>query len=219
MQSGKVEVERSLDSAGSLGAAFFPLVEEVLAAAAWSAADLDLIAVSIGPGSFTGLRVGLSVAKGLVVAAGCEVVGVPTLEALAQVAARREGADGKTICPVLDARKGEVYAARFGAQAGSATRLDEDRAVAPAVFAGEVDAREAVLIGDGVEAYRELWSAHLAGAELLPFAEYHPSGSVVAELGEAVYAAEGGQPVAVLAPRYCRAPEAQVNLRAAENGS
>src|SRR5262249_61451594 len=76
--------------------------------------ELEAVAVSIGPGSFTGLRIGLALAQGLAFAGGIGCVGVPTLEALAWSA---EAAPGTSICAAIDARKQEVYAALFTATA------------------------------------------------------------------------------------------------------
>lgn len=202
--------ETSLDSAGGLGATILPLVDEVLTAAARGVDDIDLVAVSIGPGSFTGLRVGLSVAKGLSLASGCPVVGVSTLEALALVAGER----GCPVCPVLDARKGEVYAALFVNPDGVLTRIMEDRAMTPTELAKAL-AGGCVLIGDGVEAYSKTWQECLGErAEMLPFAEYHPRGAVIAGLGRRQLATLGAESVASMVPRYCRRPEAEVNLAA-----
>jgi tRNA threonylcarbamoyladenosine biosynthesis protein TsaB len=85
------------------------------------------VAVSGGPGSFTGLRIGLSVAKGLAYATGASLIAVPTLEALARTVAHLDG----KICPVLDARKGELYAACFQAAGGAFRRLTDDLLLTP----------------------------------------------------------------------------------------
>lgn len=71
--------------------------------------ELAVVSVACGPGSLTGLRIGLATAKGLAMGLGCALVGVPTLEAMAYPAAGSEG----SICPVLPSRRGEVYAARY----------------------------------------------------------------------------------------------------------
>jgi tRNA threonylcarbamoyladenosine biosynthesis protein TsaB len=109
--------------AGQLHAAILmELIDACLDQAGESLERVDAIAVSIGPGSFTGLRVGLATAKGLAFAGGSALIGVPTLEALAEVglagfagsAAARDATDGALlICPCLDARRGQVYGALF----------------------------------------------------------------------------------------------------------
>jgi tRNA threonylcarbamoyladenosine biosynthesis protein TsaB len=101
--------EQTLQQSASHGTALFPLVADALRAAETTLEAIDLLAVSIGPGSFTGLRIGLSMAKGLAMAADIPIVGVPTLEGLAVAAPLRS----HPLWTVLDARKGEVYAAGF----------------------------------------------------------------------------------------------------------
>ena len=98
-----------------------PAIDRALGEARVSLEALGGIAVSIGPGSFTGLRIGLSTAKGLAYATGLSLVGVSTLEAMARAlpAARWQ------ICQVLDARKQEVYAALFRHESGALRRITE----------------------------------------------------------------------------------------------
>lgn len=88
-----------------------PVVEEALAAAGKRLADLERIVVSTGPGSFTGIRVGVSAARGFALALGIPAVGVTTLEALAYVARRKAG--GRPVLVVLDAGRGEYHAALY----------------------------------------------------------------------------------------------------------
>ena len=109
-------------------------------------------------------------------AGGVPVVPVPTLEALAWVA---EATIGETICAALDARKREVYAAFFVAEAATLRRLGPDLALAPEVLAERLDGR-CVLVGDAGEAYRELLAPR---AVVRPFMTHHPRGGVVARLG------------------------------------
>jgi tRNA threonylcarbamoyl adenosine modification protein YeaZ len=87
------------------------MVGEALAEAGLNAADLDRIAVTIGPGSFTGLRVGIAAARGLALVTGCPAVGIGTLAVLAEHARSLAGA--RPVLAVLDARRGEVYAQSF----------------------------------------------------------------------------------------------------------
>jgi tRNA threonylcarbamoyladenosine biosynthesis protein TsaB len=198
--------ERAQPMRGSHARTLLPLIDDVLAAAGLGLRDLDLLAVSIGPGSFTGLRIGLSVAKGLALATGLPVVGVSTLEAYARRAGPRPG----LLCPVLDARKGEVYAAAFGWQAGEPVCVTAPAALAPERFAATLRP-PCTLVGDGVDAYAGVWRRELGpGAELIPFAELSPSGAVVARLGIARATALGADDLAGLEPFYCRQSEAEL---------
>jgi tRNA threonylcarbamoyladenosine biosynthesis protein TsaB len=110
--SATVVAEAHLHRPRVHGARLAPLVRDVLAHAEASPAALDAVAVSEGPGSFTGLRIGVSTAKGLAWAAGAALVGVPTLEALAATLAP-VAAPGDRLVAALDARRDDVYAAAF----------------------------------------------------------------------------------------------------------
>jgi tRNA threonylcarbamoyladenosine biosynthesis protein TsaB len=124
-------------------------VESALSRSSVGLGELDAIAVSIGPGRFSGLRVGLATAKGLAAAAGLPVVPVESLEALAESARPYEG----LVCPMLDARRGEVYSALF--RLGDVReRVLQDVAVAPAGMIESVKAAagggEVLFLGSGV---------------------------------------------------------------------
>ena len=99
-----------------------PLVADALKAQGMSAADIDLFAVAVGPGSYTGVRIGVATVKGLAAASGAPCAAVSTLEGLARNADYLEG----VICPVLDARRGRVYTALFENRNGVFSRLTED---------------------------------------------------------------------------------------------
>ncbi|HSR10897.1 MAG TPA: tRNA (adenosine(37)-N6)-threonylcarbamoyltransferase complex dimerization subunit type 1 TsaB, partial [Thermodesulfobacteriota bacterium] len=101
--------ENTLSNPETHSARLMPGIDRLLKEASLTIRDIGGIAVSIGPGSFTGLRIGVATAKGLAYALGIPVAGVPTLDALA--ATRPFSPD--PVCPVLDARKKEVYAALF----------------------------------------------------------------------------------------------------------
>jgi tRNA threonylcarbamoyladenosine biosynthesis protein TsaB len=90
-----------------------PLLREVMAEAGWSWRELGLLAVTVGPGNFTGLRAGIAVARALALASGCPALGPGTLEAIAQGAAALTPGNAHPIVAVADARRGEVYAQRF----------------------------------------------------------------------------------------------------------
>jgi tRNA threonylcarbamoyladenosine biosynthesis protein TsaB len=134
-----------------------PAVEWLLERAEVSLERVGAVGVSRGPGSFTGLRVGLSAAKGLAYATGAALVGVPTLEALALRAAGVAG--GGPVCPVLDARQGMVFAALFRLEeaAGAVARLvrlREDFAGAAAEVAGWIEG-PTVFLGEGALRYAD----------------------------------------------------------------
>ena len=198
-------IVRRQPMASSHARTLLPLVDEVLGAGGIDVAGLDLLAVSIGPGSFTGLRIGLAVVKGLALASGVPVVGVPTLEAYARALGPRDGA----VWPVLDARKGEVYAAGYRWQHGELEEIAAPAALAPASLAATLRP-PCTLVGDGVDAYADLWSG-IAGVTGLRLADHPPDGAVVARRGAALLAADGPADLSALEPRYCRRSEAELH--------
>lgn len=124
-----------------------PMAEDMLKNAELSLQDVELIAVAHGPGSFTGIRIGVSTVKGLAWAAEKPCVGVSTLEAMAWHGLSAGG----IICPVMDARRSQVYNALFEIQDGRPIRLCEDRPIALAELKAEVEKFSApvFLVGDG----------------------------------------------------------------------
>ena len=110
--------------------------------------DVDTIAVAKGPGSFTGIRIGVAAAKGLCWGGDIPVCGVSTLEAMAYQLIDREGA---VICPAMDARRSEIYNAKFMAEGGKLIRLCEDRAISIEQLKEEAknDRKPYFFVGDG----------------------------------------------------------------------
>ena len=137
---GVVLAERADDRPRAQAEVLLPLAAAALDAAGLGWADLDAVAVTIGPGSFTGVRIGLAAARGLGLALGVPVLGVTTLAALACGLARDEAC-----LAVIDARRGEVYAQRFGADGRA---LGEPAALAPADAAMLLQSGD-VLVGNG----------------------------------------------------------------------
>ena len=126
-----------------------PMAEDMLKNAELSLDKVDLFAVAHGPGSFTGIRIGVSTVKGLAWAADKPCVGVSTLEAMAWHGL----AAGGLVCPVMDARRSQVYNALFKVENGKPVRLCEDRPIALSQLAEELRDLNApaFLIGDGAE--------------------------------------------------------------------
>ena len=127
-----------------------PMAEDMLRNTERRVSDLDLVAVSRGPGSFTGLRIGMAEAKGLCWALQIPAVGVSTLEAMAFGG---PVLDGQMLCCCMDARRGQVYNALFTVKDGKPVRLTEDRAISAADLEGELIASQEpwILLGDGAE--------------------------------------------------------------------
>ena len=180
-------------------------VDRLLADCGLAAADLEGLAVSIGPGSFTGLRVGLATVKGLAMALDLPVAPVPTLDALA---ARLPFAD-LPVCPILDARKGEVYLSLYRWRDDRMCRERDYEALPPEVAAAGL-VPPVILLGDGIDACRP-WLPE--DVRIVPAAQRLPSAATVAALGHAALAAGGGVEAESLTPLYLRPSEAELKAR------
>lgn len=126
--------------------AIVPMVDCVMAEAGVAFTDLDRIAVTIGPGSFTGVRIGIAAARGFAVAHAIPVIGVGTLEAIADTVRRDSPGDGGPLAIALDARRGEVFLQSF---AGNGTAFDEPLAVRPEDAASHIPQDCQRLAGSG----------------------------------------------------------------------
>ena len=147
VQNGTLLTMYSQCSALTHSRTLLPMAEDMLKNAGLSLSDVDLIAVAHGPGSFTGIRIGVSTVKGLAWASDKPCVGVSTLEAMAYNGI----AAGGVVCAVMDARRSQVYNALFRIENGVPVRLTEDRAIALAELAEELRTlnERVFLVGDG----------------------------------------------------------------------
>jgi tRNA threonylcarbamoyladenosine biosynthesis protein TsaB len=165
--------------------------------------DVEGLAVSIGPGSFTGLRIGLSLAKGIAYAGNLPIAAVPTLEALAWTA---DVEPGEIVWAILDARMKEVYAASFERTPTGLARRSPDEALPPDALAPRI-APDAVIVGDAATTYPALAAS---GARVLAFETHHPRGGIVARLGAAMLANGRCADLGTLEPTYVRASQAEL---------
>ncbi len=188
------------------------LTRDLLATSGHTLHDIDLLAISVGPGSFTGLRVGVATFKGLALGMGRPLAGVSALTAMA----RRIGAVELTVvCPMIDARMDEVFAAVHQVSNGVRSVLLPDT-VAPVERILETLPHGAIVFGDGALRYRaEIESAtggfHLASPEF-----HHPTAVGVAlEAGER-YAAGSGGDASLVVPVYLRKSQAEIARKSSE---
>ena len=172
-------------------------IDEVIREAGVVLADLDAVAVGIGPGSYTGLRIGLSAAKGLCYALDKPLIGVSTLGTLV-AAVRKAHVSGRSYWPMIDARRMEVFTQEFDEQGqaiGTVNPLVLDEA-------GAVDAKDVVVFGDGADKAAELWVGR-QGVEFI--VGIRPHASAMSAEAERRFAEKRFDDLAYLVPEYGKA--------------
>jgi tRNA threonylcarbamoyladenosine biosynthesis protein TsaB len=180
-----------------------PGIDALLARSGTPLAAVASFAVSVGPGSFTGLRVGIATVKGLAFASGRPVAAVPTLAALAL--GGRDG--GAPVAVLLDARRGEMYAAVYGADGAA---LVAETVAKPAALAERLAAGTRIVVGEGAEAAAaELAALRGKGVVVLPRPIGLARAAAVGVLGARMLARGEGGEAARVAPRYVRRAEAE----------
>lgn len=185
-----------------------PMIEEVLQAAGMTLADMDRIVAVVGPGSFTGIRIGVSTVKGLAHGAGKPCIGVDALEALALSAGDFDG----LVCPIQDARAGQVYGAVFR----NGERLMEDTPIKLEDYVEQLKTlgERYLFTGDGMDVHRGRLTELLGDRACFPEAHLnHLRPSAVAVLG---MKAEKTEDYLSLMPNYLRAPNAEKNKKLME---
>ena len=174
-----------------------PMAEDLIKNAGAALSEIDLFAVAHGPGSFTGVRIGVSTAKGLAWAAQKPAVGVSTLEAMAWHGLA--AGERALICPVMDARRGQVYNALFELRGARPERLTADRAISMTNLLSELAAakKSAFLVGDGAALCYNACLERGVPAMLAPenLAQQSAWGVAMAARGKAPGTADDLQPV------------------------
>ena len=203
MKDGQIVCELQLTSGKTHSQRVMPMVDQALEMCEMAVSDIDLFGAVVGPGSFTGVRIGVSSVKALAHAAGKPCIGVDALEALAANATAFDG----VICPILDARAQQVYGAMF--EAGMPPkRLMEDEAEKLTLF-----------LGDGVAAMRDKIAERLGSrAHFAPAQHMNLRAGSACALAANLYAQDEGAAVDYihLLPLYLRAPQAERERAAQE---
>ena len=206
VEDGKIIAESFINTKLTHSQTMLPMLENMLKACAVSVEEIDGFAVSVGPGSFTGLRIGISLVKGLAFSTHKKCAPVSTLEALCH----NVSLTGR-ICAVMDARCSQVYTASFDFDGEKYTRVTEDEAILLSQLEENVKKcqKPVIFVGDGAEmCYNKLKdtcnNVHIA-AENVRFQR----ASSVAEVAEEMF--ENGNTVSAeeLVPSYLRLPQAE----------
>lgn len=188
------------------------MIDQAFQATGLTLSDMDRLAVVVGPGSFTGVRIGVSTVKGLAHGAGKPCVAVNALEAMATGA----GAFNGVVCPIQDARAGQVYGATFRCGGGRPERLMPDRPMKLEDFLEEAEkfSPRLLFLGDGMPVHRERIAALLGEA-----AVFAPEHQTYLRPASAAYLASLETETLdylALMPLYLRAPSAERNKKLME---
>ena len=183
------------------------MAEDLLKQCGKAVSDLTAVAVAEGPGSFTGVRIGVAAAKGMAWGAELPCYGISTLEAMAVSLGAYQG----YICPCMDARRNQVYNALFYVNQGKLERVKEDRAIALSDLSEELKALEGpiFLVGDGSVLTHKTLSNEIPALILPPEHRMHQRAVGVALLAEAKAQAGQSGDAAALQPNYLRLSQAE----------
>jgi tRNA threonylcarbamoyladenosine biosynthesis protein TsaB len=199
VEDGAVRAARLFEKGMVHGREIAPSIRSLLDELGWPPEAIDLIACDIGPGSYTGLRVGLAAAKGLALALGRPLIGVASLDAMAEAARDR----ARVLCPAMDAKWEQIY----GAVYEDGRRTTEYLAEKPDAFAARVP-KGAYVFGDALDQYGGLFRDVTPGPREL----WDPRPDVVALLGGRLFEAGTRHDAASLVPLYLRPTEAELKF-------
>lgn len=208
-ETGCVLAELNMEKKETHSKHLMAMIDGVLQVAGMVLDDVDAYAVAQGPGSFTGLRIGLSAIKGLCFATDKPLVGVSSLEALAMGAA----GFGLPVCPMIDARKNEVYLAHYVFEDGQCKTLKSPCAAGESVLCDGIDT-ETVFVGTGVDVFGHVIRERLGCKAVMPPRGFHQiRAGYVAEIAEKRLLDGADDETAGLTPTYIRKSDAELNLK------
>jgi tRNA threonylcarbamoyladenosine biosynthesis protein TsaB len=185
------------------------MVDSVVTLAGLSISELDGFAVTRGPGTFTGLRIGISTVKGLAVASGKPVVGISSLDALAKQCAY----SSNLVCPLIDARKGEVYFARYRFSDGVLEKVTAEGVLPPAQAVSDIT-EPALFVGSGAVLYQEILLKKVGEQAYFAMSCHNTiRASTVARLGMGRFEQKDTDDVGMLVPDYIRQSDAELKLQ------
>ena len=190
------------------------MIENLMTVAEKSVSDLDALAVNAGPGSFTGVRIGVSAVKGLAFTEDLPCIAVSTLESMAENTA---ALPGTVICCLMDARCQQVYGALFEKdENGAVRRLSEDEALTVTQMGERIAALEkpVILVGDGSEMCYRVWKDTIASVYLAPPTVRYQNAAATAVIASRLYEAGATISAEELLPLYLRLPQAERELNA-----
>ncbi len=206
MEEGRLISEYTLNMKTTHSSRLMPALDIILKDSLIDKSDIDGIAVSIGPGSFTGLRIGLATAKGLALGLNKPLIGVPTLDALAY----NVPYVSYQVCPILDAKKKEIYTCLFHYESETLVRKSHYQVISPLALI-ELIHEKTIFIGDGIDAYGSILKERLGELAIFaPKAQRLPRASVIAELGMSKLISGEVMDIFLSEPLYVRSADAEM---------
>ena len=212
MDGGSLCTEISRSTGETHARHVMTLVETALNLSGMAVADLDGFGVTIGPGTFTGLRIGLSSVQGMATAVSKPVVGINSLDALAAQAAPESRETGSRVCAMLDARRQEVYGGLYQPDGSVVVPVSKPRVGPPQILVEEIGTA-CVFVGSGALLYRDVLREKLKGRFALAAPLAHTiRAETVARLALERFENESVQAGRILQPLYLRKSDAEINL-------
>lgn len=205
VEDGVVLGEHTFPHGLKHAAAMIPLVDGLMRTRGWTPRDLGEIYLSLGPGSFTGLRIAVTVAKTMALATGAKVVAVPTVAVLA----RNAPPEATSLIIVLDAKREQIFTARFSRGAAGAWAETEPAHVDSLPAMLDRSPRPVHLLGEGLPYHEKFVPKDDPGVIVTPAETWRARAAAVAEIGVAMAAAGRFADPFTLTPLYIRKPEAE----------
>jgi len=213
-QAEMLVAESALNLRSTHSQSLLAQIDALLIAAGWTLEDLDLLAVVVGPGAFTGVRIGVATIKGLAQVLNLPIVSVSSLAAVAMNLPLLS----RPVCVLIDARKKEVYTQQFQQQEGCPHPLSQARVVAPQRILDDLPGN-VCFVGDGVAVYRDLILGYgFERQAMAPFCSHAIRASKVAALALFDYSRGLFQRSEQVVPTYVRPSDAELNRQKSNIG-
>lgn len=207
VENSTLLVEKTVNIKRNHSVQLMPAIEALFEEAGWKPEDIDRVAVAKGPGSYTGVRIGVTVAKTLAFSLNCDLVGVSSLQVLAGNGERLEGS---YIVPLFDARRNNLYTGLYQFKDNTCVPVEKDTHISAEVWVAHLRTLNAPIqfVGSDVEKYKELLDSVLGTQVItLPMSRHYPRASVLAEMARTM------EPVNthLFEPEYLKLAEAEQN--------
>lgn len=215
VEAGRIVAEEQFPHGLQHAATILPIVDRHCRQRGWSPGDVEHLYVSIGPGSFTGLRIAITLAKTMALATGVKVVAVPSVEVLV----RNAPPEANHVIIVLDAKRDQIFTARFArtAEGGWSEREPAHLDTLPAMLARAP--RPVHLLGEGIPYHEKFIPQDDAGIVVTPAESWRARAAAVAEIGMKMAGQNQFANPDTLTPLYIRLPEAEEKWRAANQAA